>query len=117
MFSVAVMTIALWVIVTWLTPPVDDATLDRFFQMVRPGGPFWKPVAERNPNVKVDTDIGLSILTALSATGIVYAVLPGIGNLIFGHYQAAALCGGIAAILTAIVAVLVKRLTRVDSHS
>lgn len=112
MFLVAMLTIVLWLIVTWLTPPVDSATLDSFYQKVRPGGPFWKPVADRNPDVKVDRDLKLSFFAAICATGIVYAVLPGIGNLIFGHYQAALVCGVVAVVLTVIVAVLVKRLTR-----
>ena len=111
MFTVAILTIVLWLIVTWLTPPVDSKTLDNFFQRIRPGGPFWKPVADRNPQVKVDRDLRLSITAAICATGIVYAVLPGVGNLIFGHYQSAAICGIVAAVLSVVVAVLVKRLT------
>ena len=116
MFIVAVATIFLWLIVTYLTPPEDDAILDSFYQKVRPGGWFWKPVAERNPNVKVDRDLGLSFVAAFCATGIVYSVIPGIGNLIFGHYQAAALCGAVATVFTIIVAVLVKRLTGTSSQ-
>ncbi|QDS94574.1 Sodium/glucose cotransporter [Roseimaritima multifibrata] len=112
MFAVAVMTIVLWLIVTWLTPPVDAETLDRFYQKVRPDGPFWKPVADRNPTVIVDRDLGLSIFAAICATGIVYAVLPGVGNLIFGHYQTAIVCGLVAIVLSVVVAILVKRLTR-----
>ena len=111
MFAVAISTIVFWLIVTWLTPPVDSKTLDDFFQRVRPGGPFWKPVADRNPHVMVDRDLRLSIIAAICATGIVYAVLPGIGNLIFGHYQSAAVSGIVAAVLSVVVAMLVKRLT------
>src|SRR4051812_42029740 len=36
-----------WLAVTYLTPPETEATLDRFYRQVRPGGPGWKPVAER----------------------------------------------------------------------
>lgn len=111
MAGVAMLTIMLWLLVTFLTPPVDSETLDRFFQKVRPGGPFWKPVAARNPDVRVDRDVSLSLVAALCATGIVYSVLPGIGNLIFGNYPTAIRCGVIALVLTMIVAVLVKRLT------
>ncbi len=39
-----------WVIVTYLTRPVPDAHLERFYRRVRPGG-WWKPVAERCPDV------------------------------------------------------------------
>ena len=111
MFAVALATIVLWLVVTLLTPAENDATLDRFFQKVRPGGYGWGPVAQRNPAVLVDRDLGLSIVAAICATGIVYSVLPGIGNLIFGHYQMALLCGLVALFFGLLTGGLVKRLT------
>ncbi|MDA8744636.1 Na+:solute symporter [Rubripirellula amarantea] len=114
MFVVALLTIVLWVLVTFLTPPENDSTLDAFYRKVRPGGPFWKPVAERNPGVNVDQDLVMSLLAAICATGIVYSVLPGIGNLIFGHYAAAFTCGAFALVFSIIVAILVRRLTQSD---
>lgn len=112
MFFVAVATIILWLIVTYITPPETEATLDAFYRKIRPGGGGWKPVAERNPDVKVDTDLKLSIAGALAATGIVYSVLPGVGNLIFGHYTSALICGVVALFFTVIVGGIVSRLCR-----
>jgi solute:Na+ symporter, SSS family len=40
-------TSAVWLTVTMLTPPESQATLDRFYRRVRPGGPGWRSVAER----------------------------------------------------------------------
>ena len=40
-------TSAVWLTVTLLTPPESQATLDRFYRRVRPGGPGWCVVAER----------------------------------------------------------------------
>jgi SSS family transporter len=40
-------TTAVWLTVTFLTPPEPSAVLDRFYRRVRPGGPGWRPVAER----------------------------------------------------------------------
>ncbi|TWT79907.1 Sodium/glucose cotransporter [Planctomycetes bacterium CA13] len=115
MFGVAMLTILLWVVVTYITPADDPKTLDAFFQKVRPGGIFWGPVAERNPNVKVDRDLRLSILAALCATGVVYSILPGVGNVIFGHYQNALVCGLAALAFTVAVVMLVKKLTQTNS--
>jgi len=112
MFFVAVATIILWLIVTYITPPEKDATLDAFYRKIRPGGGGWKPVAARNPDVKVDTDLKLSVAGALAATGIVYSVLPGVGNLIFGHYTSALICGVVALFFTVIVGGIVRRLCR-----
>ncbi|HEX6104565.1 MAG TPA: sodium:solute symporter family protein [Gemmatimonadales bacterium] len=40
-------TTVVWLAVTLLTPAETDATLDRFYRQVRPGGPGWRRVAER----------------------------------------------------------------------
>ena len=40
-------TTAVWLAVTLLTRPESDATLDRFYRQVRPGGPGWRRVADR----------------------------------------------------------------------
>lgn len=104
---VAALTIAAWLAATWLTRPEDDATLERFYRKVRPGGPGWGPVAARAPDVAADEHLGLSIVAALLGGGIVYLTLPAVGWLIFGRTAAAlaallgaAACGlGVAAIL------------------
>lgn len=41
------MTTVVWLAVTFLTRPESDATLDRFYRQVRPGGPGWRGVAGR----------------------------------------------------------------------
>ena len=40
-------TTVVWLAVTFLTPPESEATLERFYRRVRPGGAGWRPVAER----------------------------------------------------------------------
>jgi Na+/proline symporter len=40
-------TTAVWLVVTFATPPESDATLERFYRRVRPGGPGWRTVAAR----------------------------------------------------------------------
>ena len=111
MLFVAMLTIMTWMGVMLLTPSESDEVLDGFYRKVRPGGPGWKPVAQRNDSVIVDSDLGISITAAVFATGIVYSSLPAIGNLIFGHYTEAMICGTIAMICVVIVAVLVNRIT------
>ncbi|MEJ2503447.1 MAG: Na+:solute symporter [Gemmatimonadota bacterium] len=44
--GVAITTVA-WVAVTFLTRPTDAATLRRFYDIARPGGPGWRAVADR----------------------------------------------------------------------
>jgi len=40
-------TTAVWLLVTALTAPESDETLERFYRQVRPGGPGWRSVARR----------------------------------------------------------------------
>ena len=77
---------------------------------MRPGGPGWGPVSGRNPNVLVDKNLGLSLVAAVAATGIVYSTLPLIGNLIFGNMTRALGCGVVAVVCSFVVAVLVRKL-------
>jgi Na+/proline symporter len=46
LITVAVTTVV-WLTVTLLTPAESDATLDRFYRRVRPGGPGWRAVSQR----------------------------------------------------------------------
>jgi len=83
---VAALTIPTWLLVTFLTPPEKDTTLDAFYGQIRPGGAGWKPVAARKPDVDVDRHLLWSILAAFLATGVVYSSIPGVGLVLFGHY-------------------------------
>src|SRR3954471_24893919 len=44
--TVAVTTVV-WVVTTLLAPATDEETLEKFYTLVRPSGPGWRPVAER----------------------------------------------------------------------
>ena len=112
---VAVLTIVSWLIVTFSTRPESDEVLDAFFCKVRPGGPGWKPVAARNPDVRVDRNLGLSLIAALFATGVIYVTLPLIGNVIFGNTTAALQCAAAAVVFGGIVVFLLRRLLASES--
>lgn len=47
MLATVLVTTVVWLAVTFLTAPESDATLDRFYRQVRPGGPGWREVARR----------------------------------------------------------------------
>ena len=47
MLVTVAVTSAVWLAVTFLTAPESDATLDRFYRQVRPGGPGWREVSAR----------------------------------------------------------------------
>jgi hypothetical protein len=47
MLTTVLVTTAVWLTVTFVTAPESDATLERFYRQVRPGGPGWRAVARR----------------------------------------------------------------------
>ena len=103
-------TILTWVVATFITPPETDDTLTKFYKKTRPGGPGWKRIAALVPEVQADKHLGLSILAALAASGIVYCVIPGVGALIFGQTASALACFGGAAAFTVVVILLMNKI-------
>jgi solute:Na+ symporter, SSS family len=47
MLITVLVTSVVWLTVTFLTPPETEATLERFYRRVRPGGPGWSEVSRR----------------------------------------------------------------------
>jgi solute:Na+ symporter, SSS family len=94
--GVAITTTA-WVLVTFLTPPVDDATLRRFYRIARPGGAGWAPVARRAvaagdplPDPARDWTVPRGILAMTAGVLAVYAALFATGYWIYGRWSVAA---------------------------
>jgi solute:Na+ symporter, SSS family len=102
LFLIVGVTTAAWLTATWLTPPVDDATLDRFYTTVRPGGALWHPVAARHPHIRSEAHMGRLAIAWIAAVVLVYAVLFSSGALFFGSTSTSllwALLGCAAAIV------------------
>jgi Na+/proline symporter len=107
---VAVPTILTWLAVTWLTPPESPAVLQRFYRQVRPGGPGWRPVAQRCPELQPVAKLGPSIGAALVAALLVYLTLPATGAWILGDFSTAVGCSLGALICTAVLGKWIPRL-------
>ncbi|TVR52075.1 MAG: sodium:proline symporter [Gemmatimonadales bacterium] len=98
MATVGISTLA-WVVVTYATTPESDATLDRFYRRVRPGGPGWYGIAQRLGFGREGMDGGVLNWTNWAAgVTAVYATLFGTGKVIFGEWGQAALFLGIAVV-------------------
>jgi len=86
-------TTASWLLVTFLTRPVDYPTLRNFFLLTHPGGPGWKKVIEHAEAEGVDLtkgekdwDVPTGILGMVMGTLAVYSALFATGNWIYGRY-------------------------------
>jgi hypothetical protein len=83
--TVAVSTVV-WLTVTMLTRPEPAATLDAFYQRVRPGGPGWAAVSGRLGYGREPIPGGaLAWTNWIAGIVAVYASLFGIGKIIFGE--------------------------------
>ena len=86
-----------WIVVTMLTPPETDATLESFYQRVRPGGPGWVTVSTRLGYGREPIPGGaLAWTNWIAGIVAVYATLFGIGKIIFGYTGAGLLMLAIA---------------------
>jgi hypothetical protein len=83
LITVATTTIV-WVTVTLLTEPTDRATLVRFYQLVRPAGRGWGPVAVEAGVGPSPDSISQSLLGWVLGCAFVYAAMFGTGSFLYG---------------------------------
>jgi hypothetical protein len=111
-----VATTVVWVSVTLLTPPTDDATLRRFYEKTLPMGPGWEKVRRASNLPSSPDSFANAVLGWTSGVTFVYAALFGTGSLLYGHTLAAVLWGVALAVSGgALVWVLVR--LREDSEA
>jgi solute:Na+ symporter, SSS family len=91
-------TTAVWLIVTFLTPPDEDSKLVAFYRHVRPDAFGWKRIAALAPDVTPSHDSWYNLMDWLLGCLMVYMALFGIGKLLLGSPGVGGLFLGIAAI-------------------
>jgi hypothetical protein len=78
-------TTVVWIVTTLLAPPTDAATLERFYTLVRPAGPGWRPVAQRVGITSVEDSLPQAMLGWVLGCAFVYSGLFGVGSLLYGR--------------------------------
>ncbi len=82
-----------WVAVTFATSPEGDATLVRFYTLVRPAGSLWGPIpAKAGVGASPDSIPGQLLGWVLGCT-FIYSTLFGAGSALYGHTVQAAVFG------------------------
>lgn len=92
-----------WLVVTFLTRPTDQATLISFYKKVHPGGPLWKPVADKLPDAKGDSGYLWLFLDWFAGSVCVMFSLFGIGKIIFGQLRLGILFLALAAAAASLI--------------
>jgi Na+/proline symporter len=86
LYPTVIGTTLVWILVMFVTPPVQESTLHQFYQRVRPGGIGWKKFAVELPDVKVDQGLSRMFIDWILGVIVIYTFLFGIGQLVFGLY-------------------------------
>jgi hypothetical protein len=97
MLITVLVTTVVWLLVTFATGPESDATLDRFYRKVRPGGAGWRPVSRRLGFGEDPIPGGvLSWVNWIAGLAAVYCAVVSLGDLLVGSGLRALLYGAAA---------------------
>lgn len=104
--GILVTTVA-WVAVTYLTPPVEDATLIEFCRKIRPGGPGWRRFSRL---ASLDTaasgwSVPQGLLCMMLGCLMVWSALFGVGYLFYGQM----VLGSVLLLVMAVTLVVLMR--------
>src|SRR5213592_628597 len=94
--GIAITTVG-WLAVTFLTPPTDRATLQAFYDRIRPMGPGWKAAVTTGP-ANPGESVSAAFLCWFLGVAVIYAALFGTGYLLYGKRVTAIVCLAVAAV-------------------
>ena len=100
-------TTLVWIIATFLTPPDDKETLQKFVNKVNPGGPGWKKFSSTDSINKI-WSVPTGILCMILGCIIVYGLLLGLGYILYGEI----IIGTISLSLSLISSLILYKLTK-----
>jgi Na+/proline symporter len=89
-------TTAVWLVVTYLTPPVGEETLTAFYAKVRPAGPGWAAIRRSSGLGPSPDSLPMALLGWVLGVAAVYGALFATGSFIYGRPIAGALCSLVA---------------------
>ena len=81
------LTTVIWLAVTFMTPATNETTLSKFYRKIKPAG--WhkfKSADETNEQVQ---NLSSEIAAMIAAVILVFAILFGLGYLLFGEFISA----------------------------
>ena len=86
LYPIVIGTSVIWLIVTFITKPVEEKKLVEFYRRTHPGGKGWKHIQKLVPEVFEKTGFGRQFINWLMGIVLVYSFLFGIGKIIFADY-------------------------------
>jgi solute:Na+ symporter, SSS family len=86
LFPIVFGTTIVWLIVTYLTKPVEEKKLVEFYKRTHPGGAGWKHIRKLVPDIPYDKELGRLFVNWFMGIILIYSFLFGIGKIIFAEY-------------------------------
>ena len=86
----AILTTLVWIVATFVTPPDDEKTLQNFVKKINPGGPGWSRYTASSTDTWI---LPKGILLMILGCIVVYSILIGVGQLIYGNAMGYLLVG------------------------
>ena len=78
----AILTTLVWIVATFVTPPDDEKKLQEFVNKINPGGPGWSKYSTPTTESWI---LPKGILLMILGCIVVYSILIGVGQLIYGN--------------------------------
>ena len=79
------LTTAAWLAVTFLTPPADRPTLQRFYDRIHPYGRGWSGVVDISSGAPEPGSVSIGLAGWFLGCAVVYSALFGTGYLLYGR--------------------------------
>ena len=109
LYPVVIGTTIVWLLVTFLTKPVNKAVLLSFYRKVYPGGAGWKKIAGEIKDITSHTYFGRNLVNWLCSVTAIYATMYGAGKILFSEYVSGAVALIIAFVASFVVYLNIKK--------
>jgi Na+/proline symporter len=86
LYPIVIGTSVVWLVVTFITKPVEENKLIEFYKRTRPGGIGWKHIERMIPKMGFESNLGRLFVNWLMGVLLIYSFLFGIGKIIFAEY-------------------------------
>lgn len=115
MFISLILVTAIWIIITFITKPCDTEKLKSFYRLVKPAGPFWKPIStelKAEEGIEPTDNLKIAFIGWLFSNPMTYGYLIGTGNLLLGRPLAGAIWLIVGVCCTFVTVWSIKRMAK-----
>jgi Na+/proline symporter len=105
LYPVVLGTTVVWLLITWITRPVDEQVMATFYKKVHPGGIGWKKYRRKFPEIQPDRGYGIMFMNWILGVAAIYATMYGTGMLLFANYLEA----GVSLMITLVAGYVIYR--------